>query len=69
MLSVGGWQSTLWRYGGPRKKLLWKPHAPAACSPTACVGVGDAVKVGRRTVADAVRKETPLLQAWQNAPF
>ena len=64
MLSVGGWPSTLWRFGAPRMKLLWKAHAPAACTPTACVCGGAALKLGRRsTLADSVRGGTPLVQA------
>jgi len=38
----------LWRYGGRRKKLIWKPHAPAASTPTACVRGGAAVKLGKK---------------------
>ena len=28
-------------------KLLWKPHAPAVSTPTACVRGGDASKIGK----------------------
>ena len=50
--------------GGPRKTFLWKPHAPAASNPTACVGGVAAVKLGKRcAVADAIREATTLVQA------
>ena len=69
MLSVGGWPSTLWRFGWPMKKLLWKPHTPAACILTECVRGGAAVKLGRSTLTDTVREWAPLVQARLNAPF
>ena len=54
---LGGRPTTLRRCGGPRNKLLWKPHAPASNTPTACVRGGAAVKLGKRSmVVDAVTK-------------
>ena len=54
------------RYGGVagwENQLLWKPHAPAAFTPTACVRGGATVKLGKRRLeADAVREGTPLVQ-------
>ena len=64
ILNKDGGPSTLLRCVGPRKELLWKPQASAACTPTACVSVGAAGMLGRkRTVADAVKEGTPLLRA------
>ena len=57
ILSLGVWPS------GPRKNVLWVSHSPAACTPTAYVCGVAAVKLGRSTLADAVREGTPQIQA------
>ena len=45
ILGLGGRPGTLWRRGGPRKKLLWKPQDPAACTSTACVRGGASLEL------------------------